>query len=72
MSNRWAKLPEMHQSLIEEGMHVVRVMYPNKTEDEYRRAEGKLATWVTNKKRGDKRIWTLKIAQARMKRVEAL
>jgi hypothetical protein len=72
MNTRWAKLPEPHRSLIADGIGIVRIMHPNKTEEEYHRAEGKLATWVKSSKRGDKRIWTLTIGQVKLQRTEVL
>lgn len=63
MNNRWAKLPASHQALIAEAVLVMHNMFPNKTEEEYHRAESVIATCVRSRKRGTKRIWTLVVSE---------
>jgi hypothetical protein len=73
-TNRWAKLPEPHQALINYAASVMRAKFPEKTEDELYRAEGVIATLVKSRRRKDKRYWTLNVKELelQLKRVEVL
>lgn len=74
MTNRWAKLPEPHQALINYATSVMRAQFPEKSEDELYRAEGVIATMVRSKRRKDKRYWTLNVKELnlQLKRIEVL
>lgn len=65
--NRWAKLPEPHRALINYAAAVMREKFPPKSEDEYRRAESRLATSVRSYRRGPKRFWTLVVPELGLK-----
>jgi len=73
-SNRWVKLPEPHRSLITYAASVMRAKFPEKNEDELRRAEGVLATMVRSRKIVSKREWTLNVPELglNLKRTEVL
>jgi hypothetical protein len=73
-ANRWAKLPEPHRALINYAASVMREKFPTKTEDEYHRAESRLATSVRSKRRGSKRTWILVVPELglNLERVETV
>ena len=69
-------LTEQHRALVAYAMSVVRDKFPDKTEDEYRRAESTLKTSVKRMRRGNKIHYTLSIPElnlmlARTETVEA-
>jgi hypothetical protein len=72
--NRWVKLPEQHQALIQYAASVMRSKFSDKTEEELHRAEGQLALMVKSRRRGTKRYWTLNVPELdlQLKRVEVL
>lgn len=73
-SNRWAKLPEPHRALIVYAAAIMRAQFPDKTEEDYYRAESVLATSVRSRRRGSKRTWTLNVPDLglELERVEVL
>lgn len=73
-TNRWAKLREPHRALVNYAAGVMRAQFPEKSEEELYRAEGRLATMVRSRKRGNRRIWTLNVSELNLKleRVEVL
>ena len=73
-SNRFVKLPEAHRSLISDAVLAMHIKFPDKTEEEYRRATSTIATSVRSRKEGNKRLWTLRVPELeqRFVRVEEL
>jgi hypothetical protein len=65
-------LSPMHLSIVEEAMQTVRIMYPGKTAEEYRRAESRLKTSVVVKVRNGFRFYTLKVGQLTFRRIEVV
>lgn len=65
-------LSPMHLSIVAEAMQAVRIVYPNKTAEEYRRAESRLKTSVVVTTKIKTRTYKLKVGTLTFRRIEQI